>query len=326
MNECKGLSIVTLAIVVGSYGVALANPLVVNAKPTNAIPTNDGQIFFDDFSYGDIESFNANGWRVRTETGHPGIVGATWSGVGISFHPELKDTSRGAIRMSSITAGEGSNTRHTQFCHMRKYLNGTYAARVFFRDTPTYGPDGDEVIQTFYTISPLAFPMDLSYSEADFEYLPNGGWGSDSSPAMWTTTWETFQLAPWAKVNEYTRKEGSYAGWRILVMTVKAEEVNYYVDGQLISTHSDKVAPEVPMSINFNLWFMPEGADGSIGPVDSDELREYQQDIDWVYHLADKVISPQQVLTAVANLQTQGVKHVDGVAESDPVLPSPCGL
>lgn len=40
------------------------------------------------------------------------------------------------------------------------------------------------------------------------------------------------------------------------------DRVAYYVDGELLAFHSAEVAPEVPMSINFNLWFMPKGADG----------------------------------------------------------------
>lgn len=311
MKKDKFCSATTLMLAMGFIGSAFA----------------DGKgIFFDDFAYESIKGFNDNGWKARTETGHPGISGATWSAKGLSFHPEHIEAHNGAIRMSSITAGEGENTRHTQFCHKRKYLEGTYASRVFFRDKPTYGPDGDEVIQTFYTISPLEYPLDPNYSEVDFEYLPNGGWGSDNSPAMWTTTWETFQLTPWSKVNEYTRKEGSYAGWRILVMTVEKNAVNYYVGGVLISTHSEAVAPEVPMSINFNLWFMPKGADGSIGPVDSDEVREYQQDIDWVYHNANQIMSTQDVLANVSTLQNQRINYVDGVEPMVPALASPCGL
>ena len=141
-------------------------------------------VFFDDFNYADMAAFNSNGWKVRTETGHPGIKGATWSGEGLSFHADIPDTEAGAVRMSSVTNGTGEKTRHTQFCHARKYREGTYAARVFFRDEPTYGPDGDEVIQTFYAISPLKAPMDKNYSETDFEYLPNGGWGENARPAM----------------------------------------------------------------------------------------------------------------------------------------------
>lgn len=284
------------------------------------------QVFFDDFSYTKLQDFTANGWSVRTETGHPGIAGATWSGEGISFHADIDGTAQGAIRMASVTDGTGDNTRHTQFCHARKYREGTYAARVFFRDEPEYGPDGDEVIQTFYAISPLKAPMDKDYSETDFEYLPNGGWGADAKPAMWTTTWETFQLEPWTKVNEFTRHEGSYAGWRTLVFTVADNRVSYYVDGKLFAEHSEKVYPEDFMSINFNLWFMPKGADDSLGPVDSPEQREYHEDIDWVFHKAGVAMSPQQVERAVAELRKHQVKYLDQVAEQQPPLPSPCGL
>jgi hypothetical protein len=284
------------------------------------------QVFFDDFSYTALQDFTANGWSVRTETGHPGIAGATWSGEGISFHTDIDGTAQGAIRMASVTDGTGDNTRHTQFCHARKYREGTYAARVFFRDEPEYGPDGDEVIQTFYAISPLKAPMDKDYSETDFEYLPNGGWGADAKPAMWTTTWETFQLEPWTKVNEFTRQEGSYAGWRTLVFIVADNRVRYYVDGKLFAEHSEKVYPEDFMSINFNLWFMPKGADDSLGPVDSPEQREYHEDIDWVFHKAGVAMSPQQVERAVAELRKNQVKYRDQVAEQQPPLPSPCGL
>ena len=169
-------------------------------------------IMFDDFNYASADALFANGWTARTETGHPGIAGAAWSAEGISTHEAPDGAQFGIARMSSITDGSGAGTRHTQICHARKYLYGTYAARVFFRNEPSFGPDGDEVIQTFYAISPLAAPLDPDYSEVDFEYLPNGGWGENADSAMWTTTWETFQLEPWTKVNEYSRVPGDYSG------------------------------------------------------------------------------------------------------------------
>lgn len=283
-------------------------------------------VFFDDFNYADLAAFHSNGWKVRTETGHPGIKGATWSAEGLSFHADIPGTEAGAVRMSSVTNGTGEKTRHTQFCHARKYREGTYATRVFFRDEPSYGPDGDEVIQTMYAISPLKAPMDKNYSETDFEYLPNGGWGSPESPAMWTTSWDTFQLEPWTKVNENTRVEGSYAGWRTLVLTVADNKVSYYVDGKLFSEHSSAVYPEDFMSINFNLWFMPKGADGSQGPVDSPEMREYQEDIDWVFFQEGVAITTAEVEAQIAELRTKKVAYVDNVQEQNPALPSPCGL
>ena len=84
-----------------------------------------------------------------------------------------------------------ANTTQTQICHQRKYLEGTYAARVRFTDSPVSGPGGDQIVESFYTISPLKAPMDLDYSELDFEYLPNGGWGIDG-PTLYATTWGDF--------------------------------------------------------------------------------------------------------------------------------------
>lgn len=306
-----------------------AEPASTPAKNTSApsaAAATVAPVFFDDFSYPDLAAFYRNGWKVRTETGHPGIKGASWSAEGLSFHSDIADTEAGAVRMTSVTNGTGEKTRHTQFCHARKYREGTYAARIFFRDEPNIGPDGDEVIQTFYAISPLKAPMDKNYSETDFEYLPNGGWGENAQPAMWTTSWDTFQLEPWTKVNEFSRQEGSYAGWHTLVLTVANKELNYYVDGKFFSKHSSAVYPEDFMSINFNLWFMPKGADGSKGPVDSPEMREYQEDIDWVFFQEGVAITTADVEAQVAGMRGKKTAYVDNVKEQNPVLPSPCGL
>lgn len=276
-------------------------------------------VLFDDFDYADLDALAANGWQLRTETGHPGVLGASWSAEGISFHEAGEGAEHGILRMTSQTDGTAENTRHTQFCHARKYFLGTYAARVRFRDAPSYGPDGDEVIQTFYAISPLEAPMDPDYSEMDFEYLPNGGWG-ESRNALWSTTWETFQQEPWTKVNEFTTLVGSFEGWHTLVMHADETEVRYFVDGELFATHSEAVAPEVPMSINFNLWFTEEGL------LQSDELRQYQEDVDWVFHEVDKFLSPQEVEQRVLDLRARNVRFHDGVPPWSPELESPCGL
>jgi hypothetical protein len=135
-----------------------------------------------------------------------------------------------------------------------------------------------------------------------------------------------FQLEPWTKVNEYTRKEGSYAGWRTLLLTVADNKVTYYVDGKLFAEHSEQVYPEDYMSMNFNLWFMPKGADDSLGPVDSPELRQYQQDIDWVFHKAGVALTPAEVDELVASFRRNATRFIDRVSEQNPPLPSPCGL
>ena len=279
----------------------------------------DAAFLFDDFDYDTVETFAANGWRIRTETGHPGVQGATWSAKGLSFHAAGQDARNGIIRMASHTDGTAENTQHTQFCHERKYFRGTYAARVRFRDLPSAGPDGDEVIQTFYAISPLEAPMALNYSEMDFEYLPNGGW-DESHNALWATTWETFQLEPWTKVNEFTTLVGSFDGWHTLVLHADEKEVRYFVDGELFASHSDAVAPEEPMSINFNMWFTQEGL------IQSSEHRQYQEDVDWVYHEVDNILSTEEVEQRVSDLRDQNLQFQDSVPPWSPELPSPCGL
>lgn len=326
MNNFHISKVIKFATLASACGLLLGCQQASDSQVVDSPASSSDLVFFDDFSYRNLNEFYANDWKVRTQTGHPGIKDATWSADGIDFHNNVKGAENGILRMTSLTGGQGENTRHTQFCHQRKYLEGTYAARVFFRDEPTSGPDGDEVIQTFYAISPLKAPMDLDYSETDFEYLPNGGWGHGRDSAMWSTTWETFQLEPWTKVNEYTRKPGSYAGWRTLVLTVADNKVTYYVDGELLSVHSDKVAPEVHMSMNFNLWFMPKGADGSDGPIDSPKIREYQQDIDWVFHQQGAALTTDQVLARVQGLRQSKVEHIDRLPQRNPPLPSPCGL
>lgn len=287
----------------------------IDSKSSNS----SAAILFDDFNYQDYHAFSQHDWKARTETGHPGVKDASWSIKGVSFHATAEGAQNGSIRLTAYTDGTSVNTQHTQICHARKYREGTYAARIYFRGTPTQGPDGDEIIETFYAISPLKAPMDLDYSEADFEYLPNGGWGVGEH-ALWATTWETFQLEPWTKVNEYATLIGSFEGWHILLLQVADNSVRYFIDGKRFAEHSDQVYPEEAMSINFNLWFTVEGL------IDSNELRQYDEDIDWVYHEANAVLSTFEVEQKVAVFRQQKIHYHDSVPAWTPPLDSPCGL
>jgi Glycosyl hydrolases family 16. len=220
--------------------------------------------------------------------------------------------------MTSSTDGNGAKTKQTQICHQRKYLEGTYAARVRFTDNPVSGPGGDQIVESFYTIAPLKAPMDPDYSELDYEYLPNGGWGI-AGPTLYATTWETFSPEPnWKKDNVFQTSSGSRAGWHTLVVQVIDEKVRYFVDGKLFVEHGGNYYPEDTMSINFNLWFIRDGM------VSANEPREYQEDIDWVFHQAGVSLTPEEVETAVAGLRRGSVKFRDSVPPKDPALPSPC--
>jgi hypothetical protein len=259
----------------------------------------------------------ANGWIVRSGSGWPGVSGASFRAENVSFvdYPDPADNR--LLRMTSSTDGTPENTYQTQICQQRKYLEGTYAARVRFNDEPVSGPDGDQVVQTFYAITPYIQPLDPDYSEMDYEYLPNGGWGSGDL-SLYVTTWETVQIEPWNAVNISNSVQGSLTGWHTLVTQVAGGTVRYFVDGQLLAQHGEKYYPDARMSINFNLWFIQGGL------IQSDGVREYEEDVDWVFHEAGTLLMPDEVIEKVNELRNASVTFTDTVPPG--IQTSPCDL
>jgi len=278
------------------------------------------QLLFDDFSYTSRDQLKKNGWIVRTVPGWPGVPGAKWPETNVTLLKDPGNAKNRILRMTSSTDGTPANTTHTQICHQRKYREGTYAARVRFSDAPIVGPDGDQLVQSFYTISPLKAPMDLDYSELDWEYLPNGGWGIDG-PTLYSTTWETFSPEPnWKKDNVFKTTVANQGGWHTLVTQVAGGKVTYFVDGKLHVEHGGDYYPEDTMSINFNLWFINDGM------ISAKEMRKYEEDIDWVFFQASAALTPQQVEAVVADMRRQSIKFRDMVPAKVPALESPCNL
>ena len=223
----------------------------------------------------------------------------------------------GLLRMTSSTNGTYAGTTQTQICQQRKFREGTYSSHVRFRDAPLSGPAGDQPVESFYTISPLRRPLDPDYSEIDFEYLPNGGWGDPQSVGY--AAWETYSPPPhWIAVSSAHRQNRSLNGWHTLVLQVARGTMTFYVDGSRVAQLGGRYYPEVPMSINYNLWFIPGGL------TKANSVRRYAEDVDWVYHASGAVLSPAQVKATVAGLQRHGVAFTDSVPASG--LASPCNL
>ena len=285
------------------------------ADPTTRSST---QLLFDDFSYSNKNQLKKHGWIIRTAPGWPGVPGATWSEDSVSIQLDSDRPGNRILRMTSST--DGTKTKQTQVCHQRKYFEGTYAARVRFTDTSLSGPSGDQIVQSFYTISPLKAPMDPDYSELDFEYLPNGGWGI-AGPTLYATTWETFSPEPnWKKDNVFQTSNGSQAGWHTLVTQVVNQKVRYFVDGKLFAEHGGDYYPEDTMSINFNLWFIRDGM------IKTNEARQYYEDIDWVFFQANVGLQPDEVEAAITSLRKKRIRFRDTVQPKSPALVSPCNF
>jgi hypothetical protein len=287
------------------------------AAPASVVPAPT-EIFFDDFSQTDTAALMRDGWIVRDKPGHPGIEGASWGAANLALIDDPAQAGNRLLRLSARTDGTPQRTSHAQLCHARKFLEGTYAARIRFSDTPLQGPDGDVIVQTFYAVSPLRFDFDPEYSELDWEYLPNGGWG-DPRTRLYGVTWQTVRIDPWKAYNQPHEAFRSVSGWHVLMMQAAEGKTRFYLDGVQLDQHGGRNYPAVPMSLNFNLWYSPGGLLPNIS-----ELRVYQQDVDWVFHARNRLLSPAEVDAAVQRLRRDGTAHTDSVPAANPALVSSC--
>jgi hypothetical protein len=275
-------------------------------------------VFFDDFSHADRDALAAAGWTLRTSAGHPGVPGAAWRADAVSLLDDPTRRGNRLLRLTARTDGTPAGTVQAQLCHARKLLDGTYAARVRFSDEPVEGQDGDPAVQAFYAVAPLRHDFDPQFSEIDWEYLPNGGWGSERT-RLYAISWQTARIEPWQAHNSAHEAFGSHLGWRTLVMQVAHGKARHFLDGRQLIEHGGRNVPVVPMAIAFSLWFSPGGLlPRSAAP------RVYQQDIDWVFHAQGRVLSPAQVAAEVRALRLRGAASVDTVPAAEPPLDSRC--
>ena len=260
-------------------------------------PAHAQSVFFDDFNYTSSSDPNLLnfGWAPRSGGGGPGI--GTWDATHITFIPDPADSTNELMQMAATTSGTANTTIQTEILTPFAFLHGTTAARVKFADAPDTGPDGDQLYQTFFTISPY---RSRPYSEIDFEYLPNG-YGSVTTPRFFFTLWQT------AHKNVSVNIAASYAGWHtLLVDDADGVHTHFYVDGVLVSTDS-VYYPAALMAIDFNQWF-PTGS-----LVNSSTPRTWLEQIDWVYHAKDTLLTTAQVQSNVASYRAQGIARLNTV-------------
>jgi hypothetical protein len=265
------------------------------------------RILFDDFGHRDLRQLADHGWSIRTRPGGPGAHEAKWSAANVALVPDPARRGNRLLRLTASTDGSLAGTRQAEVATAaRRFREGTYAARVRFTDRPLAGPAGDRVVQTFFGIGELARPLDPSYSEVDFEYLPNGGWGRHG-PTLLATSWETYGEVPSVDRMATTPRAASHAGWHVLAIQVAGGTVRFFVDGRRVAAHSGRFYPEGSMAVSFNLWFQRGGLVGSRTP------RAYTQDVDWVFHQAGAALAPAEVDAQVAALRHSRIRFRDGV-------------
>jgi hypothetical protein len=111
-------------------------------------------------------------------------------------------------------------------------------------------------------------------------------------------------------VNQHTEGRQSYNGWHDLVLTIDNSSIKYYIDGQLFGTHDSAYLPERPMSINFNQWLI------DLAGQTSTTARAYDEQVDYVLHVKDQVLTPAQVAAKVTAYRGAGTTFEDTVPSS----------
>jgi hypothetical protein len=291
-----------------AVAVLAASGAVTLTSGMSAAAADCGYLF-DDFHYSSSADSNltGHGWTPRSYQGGPGVPGANWSPNNISFPSSGGDQ---VMQLTASTDGTAAGTKHAElYSTQKKFLDGTYASRIRFSDTPASGNDGDHINQTFFTISPLNGDLDPTYSELDIsEYLPNGGWG-ETGPINYQTSWYTYRNDPWYADNVHSEERQSYDGWHTLVAQVANGHMIYFIDGVQVGDHSGKYYPRQTMTINWNLWFIDTA-------THSGGTSTYNEQVDWVLFAKNQVLSPAQIATQTSGYRTAGTPYLDSTAST----------
>ena len=295
-----------------------------------AIQSSTAQtIMFDDFNYesvNDAQLTSFNKWNVINGVSGP-PEGGLYQRNNIQFKADPTNPSNKLMTLATTVNGQTKAITHSRIeTQGYEYFEGTYAARVYFSETPFGYKDAN--IQTFYTIVGSNLSGDGSkYSELDFEYMAADKWGiSENNQVMYLTSWNRYIADPWQAWKRYWSEKKSYAGWHTFVVScTDGKNVNYYMDGQFITsmatTDNDgtSVYPRSMMQVAFANWVW----NSVIGA--STDSRSTTMEVDWVLFQKNTALTPAQVNTQVSTFRTQGVQRQNLAGQKHIVLTVPQG-
>jgi len=278
-------------------------------------------IIFDDFSYSGtddpaIESFNQ--WTIVNGTNGP-PSGANYLKSNITF------TKDGILELTCSNSGTVSSATHARLESKEVvYLEGTYAARVFFDDSPHEFKD--PVIQTFYAISPSSGGQNpATYAEVDFEYLPwdswNGLYNDNYDHAMWMSSYESARVLSGGLDNdhEYVKKAIGGTWHTLLFRFTDGTHVEYFIDGDLKAILSKRtsdgvsVYPDYNMVVSFANWGYPPIEGTSFGS--STSPRSSTMKVDWFVYVPGASKSTAEVEAIVNGFRAEGVSRKNRLSQ-----------
>ena len=261
-------------------------------------------LFFDDFSQTDRAQLAAQGWTLRTAPGHPGVPGARWAPEGLELVDDPEQPGNRLLRLHARSDGTPAGTLQSQLCRPQQFLWGTTSARLRFSARV---PNGDPVVQALFQVSPLRFDYDPLFSELDWEYLPNGGWGGPGT-RLYGIAWQTVRIEPWDAHNLMVERPGELGGrWVQLTVQNTPRGSHWWLDGEPLARHAGRTVPRQAMALALSHWVSPGGLLAEGGE------RSYSFEVDWVLHAAEAQRSPAQMAARVAALRRQGLQRADSM-------------
>ncbi len=273
--------------------------------------------FFDDFTYSSHKdnALTAFGWDIVDGISGP-PANARYKKENITFSADPNNSLNRFMLLTTHTTHAFDSMTLARIESDMIFLEGTYAARVYFDNTPTNYQDGN--IETFYSINTLKYPNDPDYAECDFEYLPYNIWGGgNTGHTMYLSTWETYQEAPWDPNNASTALTSDLSGWHtLLFQATNGHSVGYFIDGifqgeHILSNKNDSVYPETPMQIAFANWIWT--GPNHMGLGSSSKNRSCTMKVDWVFHAKEEVLNTAQVNHLINDFRDQSIQRFNSI-------------